>query len=76
MSMVVKKFLVELMVVKLDLMVFYLNCDDVVKIEMVIDSDIYLKNSVIMKIYIFFFNRKSIKIIILKSKNIMKIFLK
>lgn len=74
--MVVKKFLVELMVVKLDLMVFYLNCDDVVKIEMVIDSDIYLKNSVKIKIYIFFFNRKSIKIIILKSENIMKIFLK
>lgn len=46
MSKVVKKFLVELMVVNLVLMEFYLNFNVVVKIEMVIDSDIYLKNSV------------------------------
>lgn len=76
MSMAVKKSSAESMVVKLDSMVSHSNCDDVVKIEMATDSDIHLKNSATMKIYTFFFNRKSIKITILKSENTMKISLK
>lgn len=76
MSMAVKKSSAESMVVKLDSMVSHSNCDDVVKIEMATDSDIHLKNSAKIKIYTFFFNRKSIKITILKSENTMKISLK
>lgn len=52
MSKVLKKFLLELMVVKLVLMVFYLKFDVVVKIDMVIDSDMYLKNSEKKNIYV------------------------
>lgn len=76
MSKVVKKFLIEFMVVKLVLIVFYLKCDVVVKIEKVIESDIYLKNSVVIKIYIFLFVYKKVnKIIVIKILYMMKIFL-
>lgn len=36
------------------LMVFYLKLEDVLKIMMVIDKDVYLKNIIKINIYIFF----------------------
>lgn len=51
---VVRRMFEKLVLDNCLLMVFYLKLEDVLKIMMVIDKDVYLKNIIKINMYIFF----------------------